>query len=443
MAGKPADQGKIERAMKLYRGGMAMSAAAYAEGLHPYTLRKRINESVPRATPMPAHSATPDLEAPPIDVENGDARDVSIVTPDDPLTLEQVREKFGIGPEWEAESFKANAYQGFYKVKIDGTDQHRKVQLWQTSVRFKRKIDHLVQQAVRDWCSRHVPAVPMRASNAPAKTGRAGPGVLCVWGLYDAHLGMRAWRDETGHDHDLGLAVRQVRGAVDAMAAELAPYRPERVLIPIGNDFLHIDGVRHKTAFGDHELDVDSRFSKVYRAGLDVLAHMVDRALEVGAAVELLYVPGNHDTTTSYTLIVALAERYRLDKRVTADLSATARKYRRVGRVLLGFAHGDAANADQLSRIMPSEAVNLWNGTTCREIHTGHLHQARQRHYTGATPTNGITVRVHPCLCPPDAWHYKQGFIGEPLRACEAHRYNDYGHIGTHVAHVTPDEERP
>ncbi len=387
---------------------------------------------------MPVHSAKPDPQAPPIDVENGDARDVSIVTPDEPLTLEQIREKFGIGDEWEAESFKANAYQGFYKIKVSGKDEHRKVQLWQTSVRFKRKIDHLLQEAVRAWCAQHVTPAPLRPSTAPAKAGRAGSGVLCVWGLYDAHLGMRAWRDETGSDHDLGLAVGHVSGAIDAMASELAPYRPERVLIPIGNDFLHIDGVRHKTAFGEHELDVDNRFSKVYRAGLAVLAHMVDRALEVGASVELLYVPGNHDTTTSYTLIVALAERYRKEARVTTDLTATVRKYRRAGGVLLGFAHGDAANADQLSRIMPSEAQDMWHGTTCREIHTGHLHQARQRHYMGSTPTNGIMVRVHPCLCPPDAWHYKQGLIGEPVKACEAHRYNDYGHIGTHVAHVRP-----
>lgn len=356
--------------------------------------------------------------------------DTCITTEDKPLTVEQVAELFSIDlSQWAAESIRTNQWEGYYKVK----ERHQKVRLWQTRVTWRRIMASGMEQAILSFVEKHVVPVDSSKIQSRAQGEMEDPQAVC-WGLWDAHLGMYAWAPETRNDSDLGIGVQKVRESVDQMVAELRPYPIDRIWMPVGNDFMHFDNARHTTTFGEHFLDTDTRYAKVYEACLLSLCHMIDRALELTNRVEVIYVPGNHDYTTSYTLCIALKQRYRTDDRVVIDAGANPRKYRVFGGTLLGFDHGSECRAQQLAQILSMECKEHWSQATYREVQIGHTHQRRAQEFESLVPTNGVLVRTNPSLCNIDAWHHRQGLIGEPMKSVEAYRYDRVGYRGSHVA---------
>jgi hypothetical protein len=57
---------------------------------------------------------------------------------------------------------------------------------------------------------------------------------------------------------------------------------------------------------------------------------------------------------------------------------------------------------------MALEASKHWAECVHREWHVGHLH-----HQAAEISTiDGVVVRTHPTIVPPDAWHTESGFVG-------------------------------
>jgi hypothetical protein len=253
---------------------------------------------------------------------------------------------------------------------------------------------------------------------------------------------MYAWNMEVGADFDVDIAVRRVFNAIDDLMVELSLYPLSRIWIPVGNDFIHYDSVKHTTTFGDHFLDTDTRYAKVYQAAVMCMSYLIERCLEQCDDVEVFYVPGNHDTTTSYCLTSTLDQRYRLDDRVKVDLSMSPRKYKTYGGVILGFDHGKDCKPGQYPVIFGEEAKEHWSACTYKEVQIGHRHQRWERNYDGITPTNGILLRMNPSLCNVDSWHHRKGLIGEPVKSVECWRYDKIGYRGSHVAWARDDKNK-
>lgn len=261
---------------------------------------------------------------------------------------------------------------------------------------------------------------------------------MVAWGLWDMHFGSYAWNSEVGADWDVDIACTRVANSIDDMVRELSPYRVTTIYMPIGNDFLHFDSNRMKTTFGEHYMDCDTRFARVYLAGLYSLTYMIRRATEICDDVRILYIPGNHDMSTAFTLCAGLLERFRDDDRVTVDLGANPRKYVLHGGSLVGFGHGNVPDA-QLKLIFAEEAHDLWSQSTYREFQRGHTHQRRAQEIPGVMPMNGLTIRTNPTLCNNDFWHHSKALIGESTRSVEAWRYNEDGYCGSHVSWARGD----
>ncbi len=407
------------------------------------------NDEIPHDVNVPLDTRSPDR----------DEGETSIITPDKPKSLDDIARMFKIDQnEWEAVTVRVNEWQGFFKARKEwtkptkengfkgsSTSSHQKVALWQTRVTWRRKVSGGIQKAitalVKQW-----PAFESR-TRKPIVRPSGGTGQVASFGLWDAHLGMYAWQEETGNSFDLNKAVNRVCNAVDDVIAELKLYPLEKIWMPVGNDFLHFDNYKMQTTMSDHRLDADSRYAKVYAAGLLCLAYMVERAAEICPVVEGIYIPGNHDRIASYTLCMALAQRYRGDKRISIDCSANPRKYRTFGGTLIGFDHGQLASAQQLATIFSNECKKEWSSSTYHEIQVGHTHQRREKMFESLTPVNGVLVRTNPSLCNTDAYHHEHGWIGEPQKSVEAWRYSRDGYVGSHAAYARdvqhPAAKRP
>lgn len=420
----------------------SVTEAARALGIPRSSLDSRHRAAIKALGPIVDPDADPGSEGPPgklnepIDSRERDGS-VAIVTEGKPLALAELYELFGIDPRaWVCRYFKPNAWQGFYKLK-DGSG-HRKVDLWQTKAVFERVVTDQLRDAMGAAVAEIIDG--RRAPSRPARKRRTGQ--TANLGLYDVHHGLLVSGAETqGQNYDLKIARARVRNAVDDLVDEVFRFDLARVVMPLGNDWMHYDTTKQTTAFGEHRLDADDRYFKVLRVSIESAFYAIDRCLEAGAPeVEVLWIPGNHDYHASFAMALAVKYHYERDKRVKVDVGPRSRKYRRYQGVLLGFEHGTKAKPEVLFRDMAVEAGELWNGATYREFNTGHRHQFEKSEVVPRRrPTNGVSVYIHPTLCEVDAWHQENHFIGDPMKAASCLRYDDVGIRGEHFAWARDD----
>lgn len=277
----------------------------------------------------------------------------------------------------------------------------------------------------KDLVSSHRPK-PTKIKRAPI----TDPHMLEL-GMYDLHLGKLAWHAETGwSDYDSKITTQLVNNMVDIILGRVAHFQFDKILFPIGHDFFQVDNPSN-TTFRGTPVDVDSRFKRTYRAGLDMLIQVIERLRQI-APVDVVMVPGNHDFFSNFTLGVALECFFKDYPDVQIDNSPTVRKYYRYGNTLLGLTHGNDIKPQDLLTLMPTEAPADFAASLWREWHLGHLHK------DALTEKHGIRTRILPSLCSADAWHAMKGFVGN-LRLAEAFVWHPVQCLVTQVYYYQPE----
>lgn len=269
----------------------------------------------------------------------------------------------------------------------------------------------------------------------PRRAAAATDRVMMEFSPFDLHLGKLAWHAETeSESYDTGIAESILTAVADHAIEQARLYRPECILFPVGNDFFHTDSSANQTTSGT-QMDADSRHARMFVHGCDLLVHVIDK-LRLVAPVEVLTVPGNHDRDSVFKLGTVLNAWYRNDAEVTINNAPTRRKYKRYGRTLLGFTHGDSERHPDLPLILAQERPQDWADTQFREFHLGHFHKRKETRHTAGDTYGGVVVRVLPSLSATDAWHYAQGYV-KSIREAHSHFYSyDAGPIATVISNI-------
>ena len=328
---------------------------------------------------------------------------------------------------WEVDRIVVNGWDVTANVnnKLE-TIQNKQIKIW-----LKRRLPKTITDAAEELIERmkkHSPRYPKFK-----KVKITDPHLLEI-SIFDTHFGKLAWAKETDHNYDVKIAVHLFSTAVSDLVTKVQGYPIEKILVPIGQDFFHIDSPKNQT-FNDTTVDVDGRFPKIFSTGCMACVDMIDTLLEI-APVEVICVPGNHDRSSAWLLAHYLNGHYRLCKRVHIDISPKLRKYVLYGISLIGFTHGDEEKQANLPLIMAGEVPDMWAASKHREIHTGHWHKRKEMHYNAADSHVGIVVRVLPSLSGTDYWHYAKGFVNN-TRAAEAYLWSKkYGYTGHFSSNV-------
>lgn len=265
---------------------------------------------------------------------------------------------------------------------------------------FERLLEQMRSARKKAGAPRRMPAI-----KAPRKSDCT---VECS--LYDAHFGLLAWGAETGESYDLKIATARYAGAVADLAQKIAPFKPGKILLPLGNDFFHINNPEGYTPASHHHLDVDGRLGKVFAAGVDAVLNATKILTEI-APVEFIWVPGNHDPETSFFLCKVIEAYFHQSPRVSVDIGPSPRKYRHFGCNLIGFTHGNEERHADLPTIMAGEMKSAWAQSTCYEWHTGHFHKRKETRYLAADTFGAVVVRTIPSIAGTDAWHFRKGYV--------------------------------
>jgi hypothetical protein len=199
--------------------------------------------------------------------------------------------------------------------------------------------------------------------------------LMTFYPIGDAHCGMHSWREETGEDFDLKIFEEDLVNAVRRLVKS-APRSKYAAIVDVG-DYFHVNDKTNRTPASGHNLDVDSRYSKMIRVGVKVLRACIELAARRHEIVYVFIRPGNHNPDAYIALQVALGMYYEDNPRVIIDQSPAPFVYHEFGKNLIGITHGDKTKLEDLGEIMAADKREAWGRTEFHYWYTGHIHQRR------------------------------------------------------------------
>ncbi len=299
-------------------------------------------------------------------------------------------------------------------------DGEQKAQWVKTTATADRD-EHLresIAEAFEDWRGAG------RISAAPKHTTDE---LLSIYPMGDPHLGLYTWGEETGEDFNLAIAETNLCEAVKRLVA-CSPKSQTCILLNLG-DFFHSDTQDNRTARSGHALDVDTRWSKVLRAGVRAMMTCIEAAAKKHEKVIVKNLIGNHDDHTSQMLGLSLALFYEGNERVEIHDNPGKFWFHRFGQVLIGAGHGDTTKPAQLPGIMATDRAEDWGKTRHRYFYTGHIHTQNVAEYPGCIWESFRTMAAK------DAWTAAKGYRSGRDMYCIVH-HQDHGEVERHRVDV-------
>ncbi len=267
--------------------------------------------------------------------------------------------------------------------------------------------------------------------------------------IFDLHLGKLGWAGETGENYDSKIASERFITAIKELIYRASAHGFNRILFPIGSDFFNSDNLYNTTTAGTPQ-DEDLRWQKTFDIGIKLIKDAIYLLKQTGKAIDVLFIPGNHDYERSFYLAAAIDCCFEKDKTVNVIRDSSPRKYYSFGKVLLGFTHGSEEKEASLPMLMATEEASreYWAKSKFREWHVGHIHRKRRVDYTileknrVLTEDLGVTVRYLSSLTGTEEWHHRKGFVSQ-IKAAEAFIWNyDRGLIANLNTNIIIDNDR-
>lgn len=250
------------------------------------------------------------------------------------------------------------------------------------------------------------------------------PDLLAVYPYGDPHIGLYAWREDAEADWDLDKAVALFTSATRDLVSSAPP--ASQALVVFLGDFFHSDSQLNRTMRSGAALDVDSRWSKVLRVGVNIAVSLIHLALAKHKSVHVIVEIGNHDDHSAVMLAVCLDAFFRQEKRVSVDLSPARFHYYRFGANLIGVHHGDLCKPAELPGIMATDRASDWGEAKHRVWYTGHIHNQTR------FDLPGCEVESFRILPPRDAWSQSEGCRAGRSMDCII-RHRESGEVQRHT----------
>lgn len=333
-----------------------------------------------------------------------DNTSIEFRTKDRIVTLEDLVRVSNIDTEeWEIERWECNKWE-VGAVQEDGSILTEP--LYQVKAKLKRrKLDtdlNKQKQLILDEIKKHSPKY-----ESFKYKGKKGDNLLEI-SLFDLHFGKLSHRNETGDDYDLKIAEQRAKDAVRNILERVNLDTVGRILFPVGNDLIHVDNIIN-TTFNGTPQDSDTRFHKIFSTVKRVLIEIIDNLSSI-APVDVVVIPGNHDTTVTFLLGEVLDAWYSNNPQVSVNNSPKLRKYYKFGKNGFQFTHGDREKHADLGLIFATEEPKLWASTKYRFCQLGHFHKQKKTNYISVDSFQGFQIQIMPSLSGTDAWHFGKGY---------------------------------
>lgn len=260
-----------------------------------------------------------------------------------------------------------------------------------------------------------IPAIP--ACVPPIKSNE---NLLNVYTISDYHFGMLAWKPETGDDWDTDIAEKML---IDWFSQSISksPDADSCVFAQLG-DFMHFDGLESITPSSGHNLDADTRFTRLVRVVIRTVARIIDMLLKKYKKVYVLMAEGNHDLASSVWLRELFAARYLDEPRITVETRPDPYYCYEHGLTSLFWHHSHKHRMAGIDAVFVAKFREVFGRTKFSYAHTGHLH------HRDLKETNLMIVEQHRTLAGADAYASRGGWMsGRSSTVITYHR--QYGEV--------------
>lgn len=315
-------------------------------------------------------------------------------------TAEDAFKKGGFDPKkWRIKESVVKSHEVI--MKID--DKPTVVSGWNVHVKVERKLSSSIDSALSEYFKDLRQGIKFKDP-----TRKKSGDTLLEFAIYDAHFGKFCLSEETLTDYDNNIAATMFNNAVDDLIEANSYRNISRVLFPIGQDFFNVDNWQNTTEKGTPQ-DSHTRFPVVFKTGVACIIDALEKLVKI-APVDCIYVPGNHDRSTSWFLAQAIKNRFWGSKHILVDDSICDRKFYKWGNTMLMLLHAEGIKEKDLLGIAATTNHKMWGDTLHREAHMGHVHFSK----SFETPDYGGSMfkwRRIASLCGTDRWHFSKGYV--------------------------------
>ena len=132
--------------------------------------------------------------------------------------------------------------------------------------------------------------------------------------------------------------------------------------------------------------------------------------------VEVVFIPGNHDRLSSYHLVHALSQVFKLNPDIKFNIDYKERKVILYGQNMFAFEHGDVSSKNN-PLVYAVEFPLQWGSTTNRILYTGHYHGRKTKEVITENEEQGFVSKMIPALTSSDYYHYHNKWTGNKRSA--------------------------
>lgn len=192
----------------------------------------------------------------------------------------------------------------------------------------------------------------------------------------------------------------------------------EKIVYVIGNDFFNSDNDNYTTTRGTQQFDYNT-WKETWHFGKNLLLHSIEYLKELNLPIDVINVPGNHDSNRIFYLGDLIDAYYRNDEQVVVNNSSSLFKSLVYGSSLLVFEHGELREVDY-PLVIASEFPKEWGNTKYRYMFCGHLHHTIIKEFRG-----NCFVKFLPSLAKSSSWELSKGYKTSPkAEACVINKNN-------------------
>lgn len=271
-------------------------------------------------------------------------------------------------------------------------------------------------------------AEPIRGMAKPiAAPTNTSSELMACYPIPEPHMGLYSWKTETGADYDTDIAEAILLNSMTELV-ESAPNSDKALIVNLG-DYFHLDDESNQTKQSGNALDVDGRWSRVFKIGVKVHREMINLALKKHDHVTVKSGLGNHDKQSIYCLMSMMDAYFENEPRVHIELPINPFAYHTFGKNLIGIHHGNGVKPDKMPLVMATDMPKEWGNSIFRTMLMGHIHHRTVKEHPGCTVESFRSVAAK------DSWHNGAGYrAGRGMECIIYHK--DGGEHGRRIVNI-------
>lgn len=241
----------------------------------------------------------------------------------------------------------------------------------------------------------------------PAHLNESSSEKVCgVISLQDLHFG------KPGNEN---MGVVMDKAICYLIGKAYANYNLEKIVFVIGPDTLNMDTFDGTTTKGT-PIENSETATKAYMKAFDAICLAIGKIKHFCNNLEVVFIPGNHDRLSSFHLIHAVSQVFKLTPEIVFNTTYKERKVVMYYDNMIALEHGDVSSKNN-PLVFATDFPKEWGSSKHRFLYTGHYHGRKTKEVITENEEQGFITRIIPALTSSDYYHYHNKWTGNQRAA--------------------------